>query len=581
MKAQKITMKITVGKKIAAGFLLAVAAIAIIGVTAYRSTLQLVRTAGWVAQTEDVLRNLEATISTLKDLETGRRGYVITGEEPYLEPHDTGLARIDGLIGKLRSLIRDKDQERRLNAIETGIEEAKRHSNDTIDARKTGGFEAAQKVIMTGKGKKIMDGLRKHVAEMEDAESELMRKRQTEADAAIAWTKNVIVFGGAAAAILLTLVGWLITQNIAKPLGEVTAAASRIADGDIRAELAETSREDEVGVLVQTFRRMCGSLNTLADRARQIAAGDLTAQIQPRSERDVLGNAFASMASELRRLMQELLDAVNVLASSASEIMASTTQLAASAAETAAAVTETTVTVEEVKQTSQASSQKAKFVADESQKAAEVARSGESAVRQTIEGMGGIRQQMGLVAESIVSLSTQSQAIGEIMATVDDMAAQSKLLAVNAAIEAAKAGEEGKSFAVVADEVRSLAEQSKQATLQVRAILSDIQKATGSAVLTAEQGSKLIEAGVRQSASSGESIRALAESIAGAAQASTQIAATSQQQFIGMDQVAMAMENIRTASTQTVASTKQANTAAQQLHQLGQKLKELVARFKV
>ncbi len=290
---------------------------------------------------------------------------------------------------------------------------------------------------------------------------------------------------------------------------------------------------------------------------------------------------LAKMTGGLRDITGEVGEAVNVLASSASEIMASTTQLAASAAETATAVTETTATVEEVKQTSQVSTQKAKFVADEAQKAAEVARNGKSAVDQTIEGMGGIRQQMGAVAESIMSLSAQSQAIGEIIATVDDMAAQSKLLAVNAAIEAAKAGEEGKGFAVVAQEVRSLAEQSKQATLQVRTILSDIQKATSSAVLATEQGSKSVEAGVRQSTASGESIRALAESIAGAAQAATQIAATSQQQFVGMDQVAMAMENIKAASTQTVASTKQAETAAHQLHQLGQKLKELVARFKV
>ena len=575
-------MKITVGKKIGAGFLLAVAAIAIIGVTAYRSTLKLVETASWVAHTEDVLKNLEAAIGAFKDIETGRRGYVITGEEPFLEPYHAGLARVDGLMGKLRTLTHDNDrQQRRLTAIEPLIEETRRFSKETIDARKTGGFEAAQKVVATGKGKQLMDDLRKRVAEMEDEENDLMKKRLPEADTAVVWAKNVIIFGGVAAAVLLTIVGWLITRNIAKPLGEVTAAAERIAEGDISAELAGTGRKDEVGILVQTFQRMCRSLNVLAGRARQITEGDLTAQIKPRSERDVLGNAFASMTAELRRIMQELLDAVNVLASSASEIMASTTQLAASAAETAAAVTETTATVEEVKQTSQVSSQKAKFVADESQKAAEVARGGSAAVEQTIEGMGGIRQQMGAVAESILSLSAQSQAIGEIIATVDDLAAQSKLLAVNAAIEAAKAGEEGRGFAVVAQEVRSLAEQSKQATLQVRSILSDIQKATSSAVLTTEQGSKLVEAGVRQSASSGESIRALAESIAGAAQASTQIAATSQQQFVGMDQVAMAMENIKAASTQTVASTRQAETAAQQLHQLGQKLKELVARFKV
>ncbi|MFN0079016.1 MAG: methyl-accepting chemotaxis protein [Prosthecobacter sp.] len=388
-----------------------------------------------------------------------------------------------------------------------------------------------------------------------------------------------ILSGCAVLTAILMIVG--LGRLIAQPLEKIAVAADKIANGDLNVEFTGVDRGDEVGALMKTFQRMTQSLSVLSDRARQIADGDLTAQITPRSERDVLGNAFANMLAGLRRIMQELLEAVNVLASSASEIMASTTQLAAGAAETAAAITETTATVEEVKQTSQISSQKAKSVAEESQKAADVARGGKRAVDQTIEGMGGIRQQMGLVAESILSLSAQGQAIGEIIATVDDLAAQSKLLAVSAAIEAARAGEEGKGFSVVAQEVKSLAEQSKQATTQVRAILNDIQKATSSAVLATEQGSKAVEAGVRQSNSAGESISALSGNIAEAAQAATQIAATNQQQFVGMDQVALAMENIKIASTQTVTSTKQAETAAQQLHDLGQKLKQLVARFKV
>src|SRR5690606_7732014 len=126
--------------------------------------------------------------------------------------------------------------------------------------------------------------------------------------------------------------------------------------------------------------------------------------------------------------------------------------------------------------------------------------------------------------------SEQGQAIGEIIAAVNDLAEQSNLLAVNAAIEAAKAGEHGRGFAVVAQEVRSLAEQSKQATAQVRTILQDIQKATTAAVLATEQGSKAVEDGVRQTTEAGEAIAALAEMIDEAAQAATQIAASSQQQ---------------------------------------------------
>ncbi|MGH2568549.1 MAG: HAMP domain-containing methyl-accepting chemotaxis protein [Bacteroidota bacterium] len=291
--------------------------------------------------------------------------------------------------------------------------------------------------------------------------------------------------------------------------------------------------------------------------------------------------AFVMIVLLTRTIAGPLLEAVNVLSSSASEIVAGTTQVATGASETATAVSETTTTVEEVKQTAQVASQKAKYVSDSSQKAAQVSQTGKKSVEQSIEGMNRIREQMESVAESIVRLSEQSQAIGEIIASVNDLAEQSNLLAVNAAIEAAKAGEQGKGFAVVAQEVKSLAEQSKQATAQVRTILMDIQKATSAAVMAAEQGSKAVETGVTQTTEAGESIRMLAESIAEAAQAATQIAASSQQQLVGMDQVALAMENIKQASTQNVASTKQAESAAQNLHQLGLKLKQLTEQYRV
>jgi PAS domain S-box-containing protein len=298
-------------------------------------------------------------------------------------------------------------------------------------------------------------------------------------------------------------------------------------------------------------------------------------------EGNVLGVfAAARDVTAQKQLVQEVREGIQVLASSASGILAATTQVGSGAIETAAAVSEMTTTVEEVKQTAQVSSQKAKYVSESAQKSAQVSQSGKKAVEETIEGMNRVREQMESIAESIVRLSERGQAIGEIVATVNDLADQSNLLAVNAAIEAARAGEQGRGFAVVAQEVKSLAEQSKQATAQVRSILGDIQKATSAAVMATEQGSKSVEAGVKQSAQAGEAVQQLAESIAAAAQAATQIAASAQQQLVGMDQVALAMENIKQASSKNVAGTKQAETAAQTLHALGQNLKHLVEQYK-
>lgn len=391
----------------------------------------------------------------------------------------------------------------------------------------------------------------------------------------------ILLLSAGVSLLMSLLIVLLLSRAIANPLNEISRSAERIAAGDLSVSVADDGRRDEVGILAQTFARMTRSLQAMAESAKQIAASDLRVQVKPQSDRDVLGNAFTKMVENLRRTTRELSEGVSVLAASASEILASTTQVAAGAAETGTAIAQTTTTVEEVKQTAQISSQKAKYVSDTAQKATQIGQTGRKAVEASIDGMKRIQSQMESIAESVVRLSEQSQAIGEIIATVNDLAEQSNLLAVNAAIEAAKAGEQGKGFAVVAQEVKSLAEQSKQATAQVRTILNDIQKATSVAVLATEQGSKAVDAGVNQSAAAGEAIRLLADSITEASQAALQIAASSQQQLVGTDQVALAMENIKQASAQNVAGTKQAETAAHNLHALGQKLKDLVVQYKV
>jgi methyl-accepting chemotaxis protein len=367
-------------------------------------------------------------------------------------------------------------------------------------------------------------------------------------------------------------------EQMVKSLQQMAGVAERIAAGDLKVAVTPQSERDVLG---NAFEKMIGTLQSMATVAERIAAGDLKAQVAPQSDQDVLGSAFATMIANLRRIMADLGEGANVLGSASAQIVASTTELAAGSVQTASAVSETTATVEEVRQTSQTSSEKAKYVSESAQRAAAISESGKKTTDDAVEGMGRIRQQMSAIADSMVRLSEQTQAIGQIIATVDDLSQQSNLLAVNASIEAAKAGEQGKGFAVVAQEVRSLAAQSKGATTQVRTILSDIQKATAAAAMATEQGTKAVEAGVRQSGEAGNSILKLAGGVNEAAEAAGQIAASSEQQLAGMEQVATAMESIKQASNQNVDSARQLETAARNLERVGQRLTEMVGRYKV
>jgi methyl-accepting chemotaxis protein len=352
---------------------------------------------------------------------------------------------------------------------------------------------------------------------------------------------TMFLFGALAITLALTLAIFL-TISITGPLKASVHAANTIAAKDLTIDLSKyKNRGDEIGNLIQALNRMIESL---------------------------------------REQIQSILEGVNVLSSSSNEILAATTQVASGAAESAAAISETTTTVEEVRQAAELSSAKAKNMSDSAQRVSQVSNSGIKAVEDTSSGMLHIREQMESIAQTIIRLSEHGQSIGGIIASVTDIADQSNLLAVNAAIEATRAGEQGKAFAVVAQEIKSLAEQSKQATTQVRTILNDVQKATSAAVMATEQGSKAVEAGVKQSAQAGEAIKVLAESSSEAVQTAMQIVASSQQQKVGMNQIGTAMENINQAGIETATSMKQAETAARNLHELGQKLKKLVEQFK-
>jgi methyl-accepting chemotaxis protein len=575
-------MQWKVGTRIAAAFGLVLAILAVVGTISYRSTSQLIEATGELSRSYEITSLHDDVLAQVREMQLRLRNYLLTQDPSEERAFRDRMAGIELPLRKLQDRVAgDAAHVARLEKTRETLREYTEFANTTIEQRRAKGVEAAVALMVLPRNVALVDALRGPLDDIERIELDRLQQRSEQVQSQADLTRWVIVAGSFAGVVVAVLAGVLLARGISRPLGALTAAAEKITVGDLSAHIEVTQRGDEIGVLSAALARMAGSLRGMASTAESIALGDLRSRVQPQSPADVLGNAFARMSEDLRGQIRGLAEGAGILSASASEIVASTSQLVASASQSAAAVTQTTATVEEVRQTAQLASQKARNVSDSAQHAVQVSENGRKSTQDVEAGMLRMRRQMELIAASMVRLSEQSQAVGQIIATVEDIATQSNLLAVNAAIEAAKAGVHGAGFGVVAQEVKSLAEQSRQATGQVRGILGDIQKATASAVLATEEGSKAVEAGIAQGELAAGSIDTLATSVAESAQAAVQIVASSQQQLMGVDQVAGAMESIRQASAQNVASATQLETTARDLEQLGHRLKQMVERYQL
>ncbi len=573
-----------------AGYIIVLILMLILIGVMYQATNTLIDSQKWVAHTHDVIAKGRLIEKLLVDMQTGERGFVIVGKEEFLEPYTAAVNEYTVVITDLKSLVSDNlAQVKKLEEINAIVMQwqnemllpiiaSRREMNKTEDSAKN-----ISDILQSGKGKTIMDSLRKHLSEFVNVEEGLLTTRNNKVQTSVTWSNNIVLFGTLISIVFGLMAMFLVARNVYRTVGGEPAVIAgiieKVAQGNLNIKL-EMDGTTATGIM-KSIRNMIPVMQKMAEVTGDIARGDLTVKVNPLSAEDALGNSLVHMQKSLREQVQELITGINVLSSSASEIMTSTSQLATSSTETAASVTETTTTVEEAKQAVQMSNEKSQEVFEAAKKAAQVSQIGKQASENAIEGINRIRGQMDSIAESIVGLSEQSQAIAEITSSVEDLANQSNLLAVNASIEAAKAGDQGKGFAVVAQEVKNLADQSKQSTAQVRTILNDVQKAIGKVVMATEQGSNAVKEGINLAKEAGDAIQKLEQTVTGTAQASSQIAVSSQQQLIGMDQIASAMENIKQATNQNVSGTKQMEVSAQNLHELGQKLKDLVKRYKV
>lgn len=344
--------------------------------------------------------------------------------------------------------------------------------------------------------------------------------------------------------------------------------------GDEQAEAWWRATTEVIDRLAQVETSFAEQISTTAEQLRDDARGSALLYLLA-----TLGVALGAggLSWIISRSVSRSLVAAAVSAREVAEqIMQATERNGEILHNTATAVAETTTTVDEIRQTSEGASHQAEHVAQDAEANIAAASQAQEAVGHGLEAMQMIRQEVEGIARNILDLSEKNLQIGEIVQTVNALAEQSNLLAVNASIEAAKAGEHGRGFSVVAAEVKTLAGRSKDATEQIRTILGDIQKSSNAAVMVTEQGVKRVEEGQGLIEELGQTIRALGLAIESNVDSARQISMTSKQQLAGVEQINQAMQSLGDSSRESAASTSQLTAASEQVRGVSEQLNSLV-----
>jgi methyl-accepting chemotaxis protein len=317
----------------------------------------------------------------------------------------------------------------------------------------------------------------------------------------------------------------------------------------------------------------------LADMSR----GNLTARMTGNYQGDhqLLKNSINLLGESLCNLIKEVYDSVNASASASTQISSSTEEMASGAGEQSSQTNEVATAIEQMTKTIIETTRNASAAAENARKAGDIADEGGKVVKETVNGMNKIAEVVARSADTVKKLGRNSDQIGEIIQVIEDIADQTNLLALNAAIEAARAGEQGRGFAVVADEVRKLAERTTKATKEIAVMIKQIQKDTSDAVDSINKGTDEVESGKLLAGKAGDSLKQIIKASTRVVDEINQVATASEEQSTTAEQISQSVESISNVTNETTMAIRQVARSAEDLNRLTDNLQRLIHKFKI
>ncbi len=480
----------------------------------------------------------------LQDLEGSIRLIVLTRDRNTIEKEkqkiEASRVKYREAMKNLEEIEKSEKGIQLITAAKSAIEPAVVVNNKVLELAEAGRHEEASSLLLN-EGvpltTKIQEAFDKQVKyQQENVDTVYSRSEKVYND-----TLMIQVIAGIISLILGLAAAIFLIRNFVTRINRLDKAMDRIAEGDLSQQL-KIYANDEIGDLGRNINRMLTNVSTMIVSIKENAA--------------------------------QVASAASLMNSGAEQIATGAEEAAAQAGTVATASEELSATSSEIAQNCNAAAESSRY-------ATESASEGAVVVKETVAGMDRISQRVKETAKSVESLGARSDQIGEIVGTIEDIADQTNLLALNAAIEAARAGEQGRGFAVVADEVRALAERTTKATKEIGQMIKAIQNETKGAVSSMEEGVSEVERGTKDAAKSGAALEQILEQIHTVTMQINQIATAAEQQTATTSEITNNIQQITEVVQSSADCSQDSATAARQLSVLAEDLELLVGQFKV